>query len=98
MTLLDSIKLRLFSRNDERIGAEAVNALRWLEDETLNAALAEVRDGIISTWTLSRDPETRERAWLMLQQTNLFVGALKDAVTRKEIQDKANAQAARKKK
>lgn len=84
------IQQRLFSRDAAHIGQQGAAAARWLEDETLNAALAEVRSQAIEVWTASRDPETRERAWLMYQQTDLFVSALQQALTRKEIQDAAD--------
>jgi hypothetical protein len=89
--LWDDIIRRLFSRDPALVGRQGAAAARWLEDETLNAALAEIRNQAIEVWAASRDPETRERAWLMFQQTDLFTSALDQALTRKEIQDTADS-------
>ena len=67
------------------VSRDGYAAARWLADETLNSALAEVRGQAIDVWRTSRDPETRERAWLMLQQTDLFVAQLEKAVERKDL-------------
>jgi len=79
---------RLFQKDDpDSIARDGHAAARWLEDDTLNGALAEVRAKAVDVWRVSRDPETRERAWLMLQQTDLFVIELEKAKERKDLQE-----------
>lgn len=90
MGLWREVKDRVFRRNDrEMVDREGRDAFRWLHDPTLDAALAEVRESAIDTWSLSRDPETRERAWLMVQQTDLFAASLTSAMQRMQAQEKA---------
>jgi len=88
MSFWSDLVRRLFRKDDgDAVVRDGYAAARWLEDETLNAALAEVRAKAIDVWRASRDPETRERAWLMLQQTDLFVVELEKAKERKDLKE-----------
>lgn len=97
MSFYTAVKAKLFNRHDaETIDRDGYAAARWLEDPTLNSALAELREGAIDAWRVSRDPETRERAWLMLQQTDLFVQELTAAMQRQQTQKELQARQERK--
>jgi len=56
----------------------------WAGDEVLDTALAKQRDTVIHQWIGSRDPETRERAWLLMQAINTHAAALAEIVLEAE--------------
>lgn len=69
-------------RDVQRLGAQSA---QWLADESFDRALAEIRASIFETWRISRDPETRERSWVMMQALDTFVDALRIQMARSEF-------------
>lgn len=55
----------------------AKQAELWLEDDTLNTALAVMRGKAIDQWTRSTTLEAREECWRSLQHINSFTAALR---------------------
>lgn len=72
-------------RNREEIKDLAGHAMRWMADDTLNTALARMRFDLIETWRTSKDPTTRERAWIALQELDGFVGQLAKMLADEDI-------------
>lgn len=79
--VFEQVRMYLAARKDRRVQkALAVSAAAWLDDDTLNQALATMRRATENTWLTSKDPEVRERCWLEMQRINKFVESLKGLV------------------
>ncbi len=79
--MFDQIRELLARRKDERVLKEtARRAAEWLEDETLNMALAGMRNAALNTWVSSTDPVVRERAWYEMHRISLFVRELRNLI------------------
>ena len=79
-------------QDTKRLAAEAV---RWLADDTLNAAVAQLRYETVEAWRTSKDPETRERAWLMMATIDGFVARLGAMIGDEEVLREQEARAER---
>lgn len=60
---------------------QRAQAAAWLEDETLNTALATLRHRTITAWSRAQTPELREECWRTLQTIQGFVAALRQLAT-----------------
>lgn len=49
----------------------------WLEDETLDAALAQMRQDALGLWYESADPAVRERCWFEVHRIDAFAQRLR---------------------
>lgn len=80
-------------RDDTR--HRAAEAVRWLGDDTLNAAIAQLRYETVEAWRTSKDPVARERAWLMMATIDGFVGRLGAMIGDEEVEQEQEARAKR---
>lgn len=92
--MIERIRTYLAARKDRTTaGRLARTAHLWLEDETLNTALAVIRQKAMQTWANSPDLETQRECWRMIQSTNSLVGALRALQTQGKF-DEAEAKRA----
>lgn len=88
--MMNRIRQWLISASDKDASLlVAPKAEAWLQDETLNAALAEIRQNTLDAWYASKDPEARERAWITMHLTDQFVAALNSLVVRAQAHTRA---------
>lgn len=87
MTWYDRVLALVKPQESVQATTTAKYAMRWMQDDTLNRAIAKIRHETIETWHESRDPETRERAWLMLQAVDLFVERLVGLVENEKVEE-----------
>lgn len=83
--MLESIRLLLRKRTRQEEADLSQAAEFWLKDEALDTVLAMMRDETIQAWQRSRDPETRERAWVMLHAINKVAEGLQVLSDREKV-------------
>ncbi len=86
MRMWERIKHLLRDRTRKEQRDLALKAEMWLEDDALDTAIAKLRMDIYDQWRQSRDPETRERAWLMNWTVDAFMGYLSGIVANERIE------------
>ena len=94
--MFDRIRELLAKRQDEReVRAVAQRAAEWLEDETLNIALAGMRNAALNTWIASPDPAVQSRAWYEMHRISLFTRELRRLVENERAASAAETRAKR---
>lgn len=77
--LLEAAKER---RTQARLAREATV---WLTDDTLNTALAQMRQAAETAWLAADNPAVREACWAEVHRINQFVRALARLVANEKI-------------
>lgn len=92
--MFERIKELLARRQDEREVREiARRAADWLEDDTLNMALAGMRNAALNTWISSPDPVVQSRAWYEMHRISLFTRELRRLVENERVATATEARA-----
>lgn len=89
----EAIAEKLPTQTREQQTRMARQATQWLGDPTLDRVIAMIRTDCIEQWRVSRDPETRERAWLMLHSVDLLVSKLTGIVANEQIEQEQTKRA-----
>lgn len=86
MTLIERIN-HLLRRRDRHEGQRiARDAEQWLQDETLNMALALMRRKAIEKWAQSPDVRVQRECWRALRAIDSFTRALKGFVEAEKVE------------
>jgi len=96
MNLFERVRALLDGpRSRAEVRATAHQAGLWLEDETLNRALASLRRRAENTWLTSWDTAVREECWRELHRIDLFVRDLQRLLADEQVAATAEAKRTR---
>jgi hypothetical protein len=79
-------------RKTHEIRALGREADRWLQDDTLNIALAKLREENYNAWRAAANPESQHRGWLMALVIDQFAGHLASMVEDSRVVEKLEEQ------
>lgn len=78
--MLNRLRDLLRSRLPTERAALARQAGEWLENETLNVALAAMRDSAVKTWMMTGSRKKQRECWHELRRIDAFVRVLRKLV------------------
>lgn len=90
--MLDKLKALLAPRDHAATIKLGWKADRWLGDEALDVALAQLREENYNAWRVSGNPDAQARAWLMAHVIDQFVANLESLKVAGEVAEKLEEQ------